>query len=279
VPKDRRIHLATVVGRSVPVLRHMLHHYRSLGVSSFYVNVLVQDDNDLIIRQVEEITKTVDWCVTSVHVGDWQKTQRQIWRQTMDAHPEDWFILADQDEFQVYPCDLRQMIYDCEASGWDYITGCQIDRLDADGGFPSVAAASIWQQFPLGGIITPALLGGSPRKVVLARGYVSLVQGQHLAVSGNRCPPQRCFIPVHHFKWVSGIIQEMERRADLLRAAKVSHWIESKRFVDHVRRNGNRFDLSDARLLVARCSPDYPFWDKVTAQYGLNWPDCAPGCA
>ena len=50
-----RIHLATVVGGKVSVLREMLQHYRSLGISSVYLNVHSTHADDPVREQIAEV--------------------------------------------------------------------------------------------------------------------------------------------------------------------------------------------------------------------------------
>ena len=259
-----KVHLTSTIGHSVKVLPHMLNHYRSLGIDSFVLNVHLSHPADTVLHDIESVTRRFDLEISTVTVGDWQELEQSIYRQAMLKHPNDWFIVADQDELQTYPKNIHEILAECEYEGYDFVAGCLIDRLSEDGGFPEVAPApSIWEQFPLGSMITWTLEGANPRKVVAAKGYVELEQGQHGVISGRGCPIEKYFIPVHHFKWVKGIIEELKERTERFRQKGIAHWIESQRFVSHSEQHGGKIDLSDPDFMIAACNPDYPYWEEI----------------
>jgi hypothetical protein len=152
----------------------------------------------------------------------------------------------------------------CEQRGYDYVGGCLIDRLKTDGGLGAITNdRPIWDQFPLGGFVGYPILRADPRKVVLTKGWVPILQGQHLALSGMACPDAECFAQVHHFKWVDGLHNRLATRAASLRGQRVRHWKESQRFVDYYDRHGGKFDINDKRLMMGRCDPEYPHWKEA----------------
>jgi hypothetical protein len=65
-----RVHLVTVVGGHVDVLPHMLEHYRSQGVESFFVNLHLAGEDDPVRGVVEQITQRFGCGIASVTVGD-----------------------------------------------------------------------------------------------------------------------------------------------------------------------------------------------------------------
>ncbi len=257
------IHLTTVAGAFVEVLPHMLEHYRAQGVESFLVNAHVSNTGDPALDRIRQITAEFGCGIESITHGPWrQEVNPAIYERTRAAFPDDWFILADQDEMQRYPGDLRSVLEECDAKGFDYVEGGFIDRLASDGGFaPVLPNGSIWEQFPLGGYISTPILDANPNKIVAAKGHVKLVSGQHAAASGRGCPVEECYVEVHHFKWVAGIIQRLEQRAAFYREQRDPLWRESAKFLDYVRANGGRIDITDALFHIAPCSPGHPSWD------------------
>src|ERR1044072_2353874 len=259
-----KIHLASTIGHSVKVLPHMLNHYRSLGINSFILSVHLSHPADNFLHDIENVTRRFGIEISTVTVGDWQELEQSIYRQAMQKHPNDWFILADQDELQTYPKDIHEILAECEDEGYDFVAGCLVDRLSEDGSFPEVETTrSIWEQFPLGSMITWTLECANPRKVVAAKGYVEVEQGQHGVIRGRGCPVEKYFIPVHHFKWVNGIIEELEQRVEKFRQKGISHWIESQRFISHCQQHGGKIDLSNSDFMIAKCDPDYTYWEEV----------------
>jgi len=260
-----RVHLITVVGGYVDVLPFMLEHYRSLGIEDFLVNVHLRDRGDAVIDEVQRVTTRFGCAAPTTFVGDWQSQQERVWRQAMRRHADDWCVLADQDELHRYPDELSSLLAYCDRHGYDVLTGAFVDRVSADGRFPAVQPGQpIAAQFPCGGFVSYPLLGADPRKVVAAKGRVVVVRGQHLALSGRACPIDEAFVQVHHYKWTGGLVARLRERAALLRRNGVAHWTESDRFVRYCESHGERLDLTDPRLMIAPCAPDYPYWDRLT---------------
>jgi Glycosyl transferase family 2 len=259
------VHLVTVVGGYAGVLPHMLAHYRALGVRSFIVHVHAASDTDPVLHQVEQITREFGCGIASVTVGEWlHNTNRTLYRQAMQSRPNDWFLIADQDELQIYPRDLNALLAHSERRGCDYIEGCFLDRFARDGSFPEVLPnESIWHQFPLAGFVSAPVLEANPNKIVVARGFVELGPGQHYAFSGRGCPPEELYIPVHHFKWVSGVLDRLAHRTEFRRQRNDRYWQESQRFVDHCRAHGGRLDIAEPSFYLAEALPDYPHWREV----------------
>jgi len=259
------VHLVTVVGGYVDVLPHMLAHYRALGVESFFVHVHARSDDDPVLAQVEEITREFGCGIASVTVGEWlHSTNRELYNRTLQSKPDDWFLIADQDELQMYPDDLKSLLGDCDAAGYEYVEGCFLDRVAADGSFPAVLPnGSIWRQYPLAGFISASVLQANPNKIVAAKGSVALGPGQHYALSGRGLPPAELYVPVHHFKWVEGILERLEQRAEFRRKRGDRYWEESQRFIDYCRAHDGRLDVRDASFHLAEAMPEYPQWDEV----------------
>ena len=256
------IHLVTLAGSHVDVLAHMLEHYRSLGIESFFVMVNLADEQDPVREQVEEITRRFGCGIAGVMIGDWHLLQQQAYLTPREKYPSDWFLLADQDELQVYPAPLNDVIADC--GPWDYLRGCFVDRIARDGGFPPVDPGKpIWEQFPLGGFITGLIGGGDPRKVVAVKGALRIRKGNHHAYEGRPVPSRQHYIPVHHFKWTANILERMAARAEMMKQHPTLEWTESARFVEYCSSTGGRIRVEDPRLMIGECAPDYPYWEKV----------------
>jgi len=251
----------------------MLAHYRELGVLSFFVNAHLSHPEDAALEEVKEVTNKFGCGIYSITVGEWQRQQVEIYAKSRQRYPNDWFILADQDELQVYPYELFGIIEECDRKGYDYITGVLVDRIGADGSFPEVEYdRPIWSQFPLGGLISYPMLGADPRKVVAAKGFVPLGVGQHVARGGRGCPIEMYFIQVHHFKWVKGLAHRLSKRAEMLRKSNVSHWVESQRFVSYFEEHYGKIDIADSRFRIVECDRNYKHWDYVR-QMAINFRD------
>lgn len=260
----KAVHLVSVVGGGVDALAHMLAHYRTLNIDSIFLNLHLSTEDDPVREQVESIARRDGCGIASVTVGDWQNLQQDLYLRQREGHPHDWFLLADQDELQVWPGDVREILNDCERGGFDHVRGCFVDRLASDGGFPAVNPdAPIWDQYPLGSCISGIMLQSDPRKVVAAKGALPLKKGQHHAYVGRPYPSRECYVPIHHFKWTAGVLERLAARAQMLRERGFPHWTESARFVEYCRAHGDRIDVNDPGLLIGECAPDYPHWETV----------------
>jgi hypothetical protein len=261
------VHLVTVVGgRSAGILPHTLRHYQALGIESFFVVLHAPGPDEAFVSRLSDLAASCGVRIEAVEVmPDFTACKDLVFTRIMQAHPDDWFLPIDCDELHGYPDDLPAILAHCERQGYDYVRGCFIDRLSADGRLtPLRDDESIWTQYPLGGFLTYSLLGGDPRKVVAAKGHVTFPScGHHEASSGVGCPSQEILVPVHHFKWVSTLVPYLEERRDLLQRLNLPHWIESDRALSYFAQT-DRIDLTDRRFLIGSCTPRYSYWDHIT---------------
>ncbi len=262
------VHLNTLVGgRSVVTLRAMLEHYRNLGVESFIINVHLTRQDDPLLDEVCFITKDFGVPIASVAVGEWLQVLRRVYKESRTSYPDDWHILADNDELQVYPMALSELEIMCKEKNYDYVCGCWVDRLSADGKFPQIdSSRSLWDQFPLGAFLSYPVGAADPRKVVFAKSNVDVCLGQHFARNGRCCPITEVFVQVHHFKWVGGIIAELEKRAETLKEAGYGFYVEASRFLKYFANNGGAANVTDPLILAAKCEQNYEHWPLIQ-----NW--------
>jgi hypothetical protein len=268
------VHLVTVIGSDVSLLPHMLRHYRRIGIDSIIINLNLKGEDDPVQSEVDKHLSEFRRDNTKIIVNNWVErwsddTNANLFNRTCASRPGDWYVLADLDEFQAYPHNLFDIINDCERLGFDYIEGCIIDRIAADGGLPTLRYDSdIEEQFPLGCVFTYRVLGGFPLKVVAAKGHVQLPTGNHYAVGGIGCPMDRHYIPVYHYKWAQGLLKRMEYRANNA-SWQNGYKVECRKCLDYFRQNNGRIDITDPNLLVSECQPEYKYWgyilDKVKA--------------
>ena len=256
------VHLVTVVGGHIDVLGAMLAHYRAMGIESIFLNLHLSSDADPVRDQVGAIARKDGCGIASITVGDWQNVLQELYLRQREQHPNDWFLLADQDELQVWPGPVVEILNDCDSGGWDHVRGCFVDRHARDGGFPEVRLDHpLGDLFPLGSAFSAVVLDADPRKVVAAKGALPLKKGQHHAYAGRACPARQCYVPVHHFKWTRNTIERLAARAETFLQRGLPQWTESARFINYYREHDARIDLTDPRLLIGECVPDYPHWE------------------
>ena len=133
---------------------------------------------------------------------------------------DDWFLIADADEFHEYPCPLEAFLTHCNDQRCNAVEGRLIDRVTNEGGLGRLAVSpSIFEQFPRTVDISNELLGMNPQKIIADQRTTfsgRLRRANHgidpAFVDMTRVLPETCL--VHHFKWHLGTIEKIRRRVE-----------------------------------------------------------------
>lgn len=269
------IRFVSVVGGDTGLLDAAITHYRTLGVESFHIARHIESFDDPDFQRSQDVLAGHGISFTAVHQGAWDEDLNgYLIRAQMRRHPDDWWVIADLDEFHVYDRPLADVIAACEAGGYDYVKGALLDRLAADGRLAALKPnESIWAQYPLAGLVTLRLPGAGSSKVTLARGNVRLHLGQHGAETGRLMPAEEAFPQVHHFKWNDSALARLVQREQ---AYSSGDWHltypdtvdESRRMLKHLQANGGRIDITAQELQLQHCGSAY-------ADY-KPWPELIP---
>ena len=247
--------LVSVVGHNTTMLPHMINHYKDV-VDEMFIVVYRQKDNDKILEEVEELGIKPFWVVTEPKFN-WNRVT-YIYNTVKHLYPNDWWIVSDDDELQVYPYDINDIIKDCTKHNYEFVTGGFLDRIGEDGTFPEVKLHSnIQQLFPYAGFFRHSMSGACPNKVTLMKGSVELTSGQHYVDMGEgktswgrshpkRFPIEEVFTQVHHFKWDSTVIQRMKEVSQTKKP--YTFWQEYKTMLSNIK--NNKIDINN---------PDYMF--------------------
>ncbi len=214
------IKLITVIGHGTNLLPHFINHYKNY-VDEINVAVYVTDKYYRIEEEVDKILADFPFVNKVITVRDrlydWDKVT-SLYNFVKTKNPNDWWVVADIDEFHLYPNDdLKTMVSDCEDNGWQIVRGGFIDRIGPDGNFPNILPAlSIWQQFPNAGFFRYPMSNACPNKIAVAKGFVPITSGQHYAKINDQttwrwqgwnhpliAPIEKYSVQVHHFKWDS----------------------------------------------------------------------------
>jgi hypothetical protein len=275
-----RVHLVSFIGDTdAALLPHLIDHYRSLGIESFFIIRQVDTAADIEGDRIRTAAREAGIELFHTHVGPWSlELNQRLVRFAMTSRPQDWYIVIDGDEFQVYDRPLPELIARCEALGVTHVNGCFLDRIGAGGTLPEIGPGPLWEQFPLAGSVSAGLLRALPLKVGIARGHVVLSTGQHGTVHGRGLSRSEAYIQVHHFKWTKSAVARVERRVERLSGhrddpIRASIIKESMRFLRHVREHGGRFDTADPRLRLHHCGSvygDHPEWQAI-ADEAQQW--------
>jgi hypothetical protein len=224
--------LVTVVGHGVELLPHFIEHY-SKHVQVIYIVVYVTDKNPNIEDEIKNIicqysgVKIVIYDTIYERIFDWEKVT-SLYNEVKTLYPNDWWVVADIDEFHLYPeDDLNYVINNCNQNGWDIVRGGFIDRIGEDGEFSDLKKGlSLWEQFPNAGFFRYPMSKACPNKICVMKGYVELTPGQHYAkIDGHTTWKWQGWnhpsinpndtVQVHHFKWDSTSIDRVKAVADV----------------------------------------------------------------
>ena len=107
----QKINLVTVVGHNTTLLPHMLKYYESM-VDEIFVVVYRQSEDDGILEEVQKYGITPYMIVTEPKFN-WQKVT-ELYNKVKQTKPNEWWVVSDDDEFHIYPKDIREMIQECE---------------------------------------------------------------------------------------------------------------------------------------------------------------------
>ena len=273
---NKKIRLVTVTGSRTNTLSHMLNHYCNL-VDEIYV-VVYEWDNFSTYDSVKEIvSKFTNAKIVRREIREkynWEYVT-QLYNETKLMHPEDWWVVSDDDEFHVYSKDLREIINDCDENGWELVRGGFIDRIGQDGTFPEIVDdIDIFKQFPLAGFFRYPLSGACPNKVCIMKGYIEITSGQHYAkIDGQTtwrwqgwnhpliAPVEIYNVQVHHFKWDSSC---GERIRDIANQNKDYAYSEEYRIMYRaLAKTRFKIDINEPEFMIEECNNSYKQWHKL----------------
>jgi hypothetical protein len=273
------IRLLTVIGHGTDLLPHFIDHYQQ-HVDEINIVVYVSDIAINLENEVKDIIKNYDRVsivkVVRERVFDWNKVTT-LYNFMKYKKPNDWWVIADIDEFHLYPNDnLKKLITDCEENGWELVRGGFIDRIGQDGTFPELDETFIWKQFPNAGFFRYPMSNACPNKICVVKGEIEITSGQHYGKINTHvtwgwqgwshpliAPYETHSVQVHHFKWDKTSIERIKAVADVKQDYAFS----------------NEYEIMYSKLLKTRFkinldNPDYMFeLDLIYPEYNRykNW--------
>jgi hypothetical protein len=253
--------LIAVVGPvEPPLLAAWIHHYRWLGIERFLIAFHFPEHvPDVRRHELQAAVRELGITPTGTSAGPWHEhTNTQLRDALRHRAGSGWHLFADADEFQQYPAPLGEMIAQADRSGHGVVGGLMIDRVAASGRLTGWRPeGGLDFAYPLGGHLTHRLLHGDPRKIVLARHDVAVSSGNHRA-PGHR-PDVNHICAVHHFKWRTGVLDDLRRRVQHFTTGTWQEHTpavrdEAGRLLAHVGRHGGVINTSDPRFAFRRVS-------------------------
>ena len=263
------IRLVTVIGHGINLLPHFIKHYQK------YVNeIQIVCYNSELHPNISDEVKNLILGYENVSVVkevfhdnfDWEMVTN-LYNEVKLKYKNDWWVVADIDEFHLYPKDnLQRLILDCEFNGWDIVRGGFIDRIGEGGTFPKINKnESIWKQFPVMGCFRYPMSYACPNKVCVMRGYVTVTNGQHYAAINEHttwrwqgwnhpliAPLNTHSVQVHHFKWDKTSIDRIKKVADTNKDYSYSN--EYMRMYKELENSKFLIDLNNEEFMIEESS-------------------------
>jgi len=281
----QKIRLVTVTGSRTNTLHHMLNHYNDL-VDEIYVVVYEWDGfstYDIVYEIVKKFPKAKIVRREIKEKFNWEYVT-QLYNETKLLHPNDWWVVSDDDEFHIYPKPIKELISDCEENGWEFVTGGFIDRIGENGEFPQINEhTNIWTQFPLAGFFRYPMSGACPNKVCIMRGFIKVSSGQHYVEfedgtnSWGTKHPKRYpigrgegLIQVHHFKWDKTCVERIKAVADIKKEYAFS--TEYELMYKAIQWNNFKIDINNEEFSIEEMTSelsdfsDYSKWNRLSKQ-------------
>lgn len=277
---NKKIRLVTVTGSRTNTLPHMLQHYTNL-VDEIYV-VVYEWENFSTYDSVKKIvSKFPNAVVVRREVKEkynWEYVT-QLYNETKLMYPDDWWVVADDDEFHIYSQDLRQIIDDCEENGWELVRGGFVDRIGENGTFPEIVDnIDIFKQFPLAGFFRYPLSEACPNKVCIMKGHIEITSGQHYAKINEQttwrwqgwnhpliAPIDKYNVQVHHFKWDSTCGERIRDVANQMKDYSYSE--EYRKMYRALSKTKFVIDITEPEFMVEKSEwssfKSYKQWNKL----------------
>jgi len=271
------LNLVTVVGENTHILPHMLRHYEDM-VDNVYVAVYRQSEDDGIVDEVRALGIEPYYVYTEPKYN-WERVT-EIYNSIKATKPDDWWIVSDDDELQVYPRHVQDIVIECERYGYDFVTGGFLDRIGTNGTFPKVTRdTNIHEAFPYAGFFRYPMSGACPNKVTLMKGHQYITPGQHYAYFQDgtnswgrehpkRYPIREVFTQVHHFKWDDTCMERIKRVADVKKDYSYSE--EYQIMYDAIVNSGWKIDIENPAYKVEKLKDfsyinynDYTKWSLI----------------
>lgn len=286
-----KVRLVTVVGdfHKDLTLIQMLKHYEKWVDEEIIIHYVTGDKS-----QAEVAQESIEFSLyltengienAAVHTVqgpkyDWDKVTEFYNSITCNPlnNPDDWWIISDCDEFQVWKDDPRIFIEEARDLNCTFITGGFLDRIGEHGTFPEIEGpeSDLDELFPLVGFFRYPMSKACPNKVVAVKSGQKVCSGQHYAVFPDgtnswgshhplRYPVEKCFVQVHHFKWDKSILERLKETAES--GCKYSD--EYARMRENIK--DGKIDILNPEFRIERYNPDkeyysYRHWNQLRKQ-------------
>ena len=261
------VSLVTTVGLDPILLHHFIKHYKSIGVDNFYV--VVWGDSDRV--KYDEIVEVLDTHGLEVY-EDLRDTQSGVnyfltdtYNRITSTKPNDWWIVADLDEFVIFPKPLKQFIDEINT---DFVHVLMLDRIGENGEISELKYDdNIWEIYPNVGFMSLFIRKNCLTWCGLIKGKINLTVGQHDLIHDEPVN-KKIVAQVHNFTWKKSDIEKTKYYKDLWKNDS-NNWIGEYINVENYFDKISNIDIDDFRFRVERCPNDiyesYKPWKEIVS--------------
>ena len=270
-----KVNLVTTVGLDPTLLHHFIKYYKSIGIENFYI--VVWGDSEIVkYDEIVNVLKTYNLEIykdlRDVKTGN-SIFLTDIYNEVVATKPDEWWIVADLDEFAVFPKPLEQFIYeDLMYNDIDFVYGIMLDRIGENGEFSELTYDdNIWKKFPNVGFISRSIRKNDVNWAGLLKGKYKLYEGQHKFTHfpnsheeyANYIKDNKSLIQIHHFRWKKDHI-DIEK--EYVKMGEKWWGAQHQKVLDYMLEH-NKIDVKDSRFLIENCPNDkfdsYSKWNDV----------------
>lgn len=302
------MNIVTSVGHDPVKLHHFIVYYKSIGVDDFHV--VVWGDSEKV--PYDDIVAVLDSHDLSVY-KDYRDIQindirflSNIYNEAVTTKPDEWWIVADLDEFNIFPDSLEDYITKLDSSGQTHAKGIMLDRIGVGGALSELQMDDvIWEKFPNVGYISKQVrhcaaitvplfkkgdtnleLGIGQHRVdelLLQRQYTGIDVVRASTIEKDNLERGNSFwqdntVETHHFRW-SKLDHDLLKDTEnwwVLQPPQVNMHRELQREVDYLEANPT-IDMSNALFLVDgsphtdKAYGGYEHWQTVIDDPANSW--------
>lgn len=276
-----KLRLVTVVGdfHKDLTLIQMLKHYKNLVDQEVVIHYIAEGRSSVAM-----VRESIDFAAYLTENGvadnivvhsvagpkyDWDKVTDFYNSVTCKPsnNPEDWWIISDCDEFQVWKDTPKATIQKAEEQGCTFVAGGFLDRIGENGTFPRIEGPEddLNKKFPLVGFFRYPLSKACPNKVVAVKSGQKVCSGQHYAVFSDGtnswgAKDSRGYyeagVQTHHFKWDSTVLARLKETAK----SGCSYSEEYEKMYKAIESNNYRVPVENPEFKIEQWNPEKGYY-------------------
>lgn len=263
----KKPNLLVVIGSKFNTLKQMLNHYVKDVDNIYIVNYYITNKNyEHSYKKINDISKEFNAKIFEVRdkIFNFKKVT-DMYNDVKMLKPDEWWIVADDDEFQIYSKPILEIIEDCEKNNFKFVRGGLIDKITPEGIFPEINEYdNLWDIFTMSSFFSEYITNSEPSKITLMKGDVPLTTGQHYTLIESRFlyPVEDNFTQVHHFKWDKNTISSL---TDRINFAESPVSTEAERMLKYLIKNNFKINLKDFKFTEksSKIYEEYSHWEDI----------------